>query len=689
MKIVKKGRAVPLRSVNTINRDISWLAFNERVLQEAADVSNPLIERFRFLGIYSNNLDEFFRVRVGNVKRLIHRGEKSVPYFKGSPKDLLDKIKLIVLDQQVVFENTFKQLCGDLALEGQVFWETDKLSVEQRRFLWDYFQNEVLHEIVPVILSKTVPFPKLRDKAVYLAVRISSQFKRDYALIEIPGHVQRFVQFPNEYGAGVLWIDDLIRLHLDSIFTLNQKHQLEAYTFKFTRDADLFLDDDVSVSLEEKMVKGLKNRKKGNPVRFVHDSSMPFDLLEFLIIKMNLGRDVNIIPGGKYHNFKDLIQFPDFNKSKLVFEPFASRIHPAVHGKKRMFNALLKEEILLHFPFDSFNTIVDLLRESAIDPKVKSIKINVYRLANRSQIMNALINAKRNGKHVLVVMELQARFDEEHNLFWARRLKEEGIQVLVGDENRKIHSKLLLIHRVENGISRFLSYIGTGNFNESTSTRYTDLGFITPNLRIAREVEKVFEMYSNPLLAPKFKFLLVSPLNQRIRLKELIKTEIRNAEQGIRAGISLKINNLTDQELVDLLLKASRSGVKVRLIVRGMCVIVSSSKDPLTNLEIISVVDRFLEHTRFVVFENNGNPRFLLSSADWMTRNMDFRFEVGVEIFSKKIQKELRELFETYWNANSKTRILTHKKKLNTPRKVDEDSLSAQQYLMQKNKSSD
>lgn len=641
-----------------INRELSWLSFNERVLQEAADENVPLVERMRFLGIYSSNMDEFYRVRVANIKRMIDLQDKKVEGFKGTPSELYDAIRTVVIKQQRVFEATYKELVHLFSKEGIYHIDDTNVSDEQRFELTSYFKNDVIHDVVPIIIDKKTVLPRLRDKAIYLAVRMEWDKKQKvrYALVEIPSSIPRFYTMKLEDGNGIILLDDILRLNLALLFPIFTFDTIEAYTFKFTRDAELNLDDDVSISFIDKMEKSIKMRKKGAPVRLVYDHRMPEDLLEVLRIQLNLKAGSNIIPGGKYHNFKDFMKFPSFGRNDLIYPPALPAQHIKLEGKKSLIKQILNEDVLLHFPYQKFDYVVDLLREAAIDPKVQSIKINVYRVAHQSQVMNALINAVSNGKEVTVVLELQARFDEENNLYWAERLKEYGAKVVYGYQGLKIHSKLIQIRRVSNKIEQLITYIGTGNFNESTARVYTDLGLLTAERRIGLEVGHVFEVMEQTLHRHQFRYLLVSPLNSRRKITQLIQNEIRNAEKGKSAYIKLKINNLVDVKLIDKLYEASQVGVKIDLLVRGVCCLIPGQKHKSENIKVRSIVDRFLEHARFMIFQNDEEPLYFISSADWMERNLDKRIEVGVPVLNPSIQRELEYIFEMQWNDNVKSR---------------------------------
>lgn len=648
------------------NRELSWLAFNARVLQEAMDIRVPLIERMRFLGIYSNNMDEFFRVRVANIRRMILIKDKNVEGFDGTPKELLEKIRTVVLVQQKQFEEAYHIIISELAKEGIVQLDENHLDENQLSELYDFFNIKLKHEIVPIILDPKTPFPGLKDHAVYLAVKMTNSIngKIQFAVIQIPHEFPRFYRLNGTDKKYFILMDDIIRIHLKQIFSIFYFDSIEAHTFKFTRDAELNLDDDISGSFIEKIEKSVKNRKKGEPVRFVYDQQMPKDILNYLLKSLNLKSAMNVIPGGKYHKFKDFTSFPNFERNDFLYEPRPSHAHPELEDKRSLLKVILEKDVMLHFPYQRFDYVVDLLREAAIDPKVHSIKINVYRVAYHSQVMNALMNAISNGKEVTVVMELQARFDEKNNLYWADRLKENGAKVLYGLPHLKIHSKLIQITRISKGKEQLISYIGTGNFNESTSRVYSDLGLLTSESTVSKEVKKVFHLIENHFERGLFRQLMVSPFNTRRKIMNLIENEINFAKKKKKAGlIRIKMNNLVDRKLIEKLYQASNAGVKIELIIRGICCLVPGVKNQSENIEVISIVDRYLEHARFMIFGNNGKPLYFLTSADWMERNLDKRIEVGCPVLSENLQRELDLIFNYQWRGNNKARIIDKKQK--------------------------
>jgi polyphosphate kinase len=664
-----------------INRELSWLSFNDRVLQEALDDKVPVVERMHFLGIYSNNMDEFYRVRVANIRRMIALKKQKVDGFEGTSAELYQEIRDVVIEQQQKFELAYKRILRALAKEKIHHTDEKRITITQKKELSVYFHEQLKHAIFPIILDKKNSFPKLRDYAIYLAVKIvEKKNKIRYALIQIPTDYSRFYQLRKGDNIRIILIDDIIRLYLKEIFSIFEPVEIEAYTFKFTRDAELDLDDDLTLSFIEKIEKSLKQRKKGIPVRFVYDEKMPEDLLTYLLQALNLKAGINTISGGRYHNFKDFISFPDFGRPEFVYPKQLPCKVPQFERGKSIIETILKEDVLLHFPYQRFSYIVDLLREAAIDPKVKEIKINIYRVASKSEIMNALMSAVFNGKLVTVIFELQARFDEENNLYWSDRLKEFGAKVIYGFPNLKVHSKLLQIKRIKDSKEQFITYIGTGNFNEKSARIYSDFALLTARTEVSNEVKKVFRLLENHTEPVSFRKLLVSPFNAKHRLIALIDREILAARKGKKAGIKIKLNNLTDQTMINKLYQASQAGVKIDMIIRGICCLIPGKKDLSENIKVISIVDRYLEHARFLKFENSGKPEYFITSADFMERNLDKRIEVGVLVESPSVQNELDLIFNYQWSGSVKARLITADFK-NQYRRTDIPTFHAQLEL--------
>ncbi len=650
------------------NKELSWLSFNERVLQESLDTSNPLIERIRFLGIYSNNLDEFFRVKVANIKRLIEINKTKISGFNGTPKQLLKEIEKMVLKQQQTFELSYQKILSELK-EKHIYQATEKhLKGNEIEFVKTFFQEKIRPQIVPLMLSDKLEFPQLNDDAIYLAIKMTDYEKTKirYALIEIPKSIKRFIVLPHEPNAlkKVILLDDIIRYNLKDIFYIFNFDNIEAFTFKITRDAELDFDMDISKSFYQKMKKSVAQRKEGAPVRMVYDASMPIDLLTYLIKNLKLTAGENIIPGGRYHNFKDFMSFPDFGDKSLIYKPIKPVKHFDLKNENQsVIKTILEKDILLNYPFQQFKHLVNLLQEAAIDPKVISIKINLYRVASNSQIINALINASKNGKKVSVIIELLARFDEENNLKWAKHLEDNGVLVMFGVKNLKVHSKLILIKRKSGNSTKSIAHIGTGNFHEKTANIYTDFSLLTSNDNLTKEVDKVFKIFKNNFDRSLFRDLIVSPFNSRRKIVTLIDKEIKNANNDEDAYILIKLNNLVDTKLIKKLYEASNAGVKIKCIIRGMCALVPGVEGQSENIEVRSIVGRFLEHTRLFIFANAGDEQYYISSADWMTRNIERRIEVATPIFDESIQKDIKHLFDLQWKDNVKARVIDQHQK--------------------------
>lgn len=642
-----------------IPKEISWLSFNERVLQEAENKETPLLERFKFLGIYSNNLDEYFRVRVAGLKRLSLLSSKSKEILGYSPKATLKTIHEIVLSHNEKFEKIYSGLLHELAKHNTHIINEKQLNHEQAEFVRTFFHKEVRTRLMPFLIEKESTLPNLTDDAIYLAIHLSSSDKKRYALLEIPTNVlPRFVVLPekddNKY---IIFLDDIIRFGLKEIFFIFDFDEISAYTIKLTKDAELDIVDDISESYIEKLSKSLQMRKRGTPVRFIYDRTIPADLLKMITKKLNFGPDDVIIPSNRYHNFKDFMNFPNPGRKKLFNEPLLPIPHNDILPGKSILSVIKKKDIMLFFPFHPFDHFIDLLREASIDPYVTSIQITLYRLARNSSVINALLNAVRNGKSVTTVVELQARFDEEANILWGNKLREEGVKVIYGVPGLKVHSKLCLITRTKSNITQRYAAVGTGNFNEDTARVYTDLLLLTTDKKITNEVFKAFNFFSVNYKKDNFYHLVLSPFFLRNKIILLIENEIKNAKEGKKAYIYMKLNNLTDNEIIDNLYEASRAGVKIKLIVRGMLSLIPGIKKLSEKIEAIGIVDRMLEHSRFFIFCDGGNDQTFISSADLMTRNLDHRIEVTCPIFDNTIKCKIRKVFDIQWGDNVKARL--------------------------------
>ncbi|MEN9638470.1 MAG: hypothetical protein RLZZ262_338, partial [Bacteroidota bacterium] len=645
-----------------VNRELAWLSFNERVMQEAEDVSVPLIERMRFLGIFSSNLDEFFKVRVATLRRAIGVKGRDFDPLNFDPKISLNQIHDKVLQLQQRFDRTFVDIKKQLTREGIHFVNEDQLDNAQKLFVDEYFETHVRPHLVPIMLHGRGQFPSLNDSRIYLAIVLGYKDRSEanqFALIELPEVLPRFVQLPGRSGRKcVIFLDDIIRYRIRRIFHIFEFDRSECYSIKFTRDAELDIDDDVSRGVLEKMTRGLSQRKKGLYVRFNYDQSMPDNLLNFILKRIKMKDQGNIIPGGRYHNKRDLTKFPDFGRMDLCFPSFRSTIHTQLQGQRSYFEAIQAKDVLLFYPYHSFSSVIDILREAAIDPKVRTSRVNLYRVANNSHVVNALINAAKNGKRVIIIIELQARFDEENNIRVTRQLQEAGVRVIPGVQGLKVHSKLILISRRDGNETQRLVHIGTGNFNEQTAKLYGDISLLTCREEICNEVKKIFDFFDSNYQRSSFRHLLVSPFNARRRLMDLISDEMENASRGLPAGITIKINNLVDTGMIRKLYEASEAGVKVRLIIRGISSLLPKVKGLSDNIEVISIVGRFLEHARVMAFHNNGNPLVYIGSADWMTRNLDHRVEVAVPILDENCKAEILNYLEIQWTHIAKSRVV-------------------------------
>ncbi len=641
--------------VPTLPREIAWLHFNDRVLREADDDSVPLVGRMRFLGIFSANLDEFFRVRVATLKRLAMMRKTLSGH---DPRKVLKQIQDLVLEQTARYEEIYAKLLTSLRQAGISILNEQDLDKRQQQHVRAFFYEEVRPRLVPLMLESFKNFPAIKDENVNLAVslQLEGEARRQrYALIELPPDLPRFIELPAQGRRQCLmFLDDVVRFGLRYIFSIFDVESVEAYAIKLTRDSEIDIEEDFSESYLERIHESLRKRKKGAPVRFVYDATIPKGLLNFFIKGLHLSQMDAFIPGSRYHNFKDLIRFPDLGRKDLNLRYPQPIAHPQLHGAHSLLSVIARSDVLLHFPYHPFSTFIDVLREAAIDPDVREIKLTVYRASAHSHTLNTLINAARNGKRVTVVLEPQARFDEESNINWANKLSEEGVRVILGVRGLKIHAKLCLILRQEDHRTARTAAIGTGNFNEATARTYCDHLLLTCDPQLTREVEGIFEYLEGPFRIPNFKHIIFSPFYTRKRLLRLIAREIDEARAGKEAYIHAKLNNLDDAAIIQRLYQAGQAGVRVRLIVRGMCALIPGAAQLSENIEAIRIVDQYLEHSRLFVFASGGEPRVFISSSDWMVRNFDRRVEVTCPIFDRRLQKELRDTFDLLWNDNVK-----------------------------------
>lgn len=680
----------------TIARDISWLSFNARVLQEAADQSVPLRERIRFLGIFSNNMDEFFRVRVATLKRMIQLGNKANMHLENDPQQIIDEIQMTVLNQQGEFNRIWEEVMKELN-EQKIFLRTEKeLNAEQQNFVRNYYEEEVSSDIIPLMIESIPEFPTLRDKSIYLAVvmwKKESALKKKYALIEVPSRtLGRFsiLPSPKPDESHIILLEDVIRFNLPDIFSYFGYDQYQSHIFKVTRDAEIDIDEDISTNIIQKIEKGIKNRRKGKPVRFVYDREMDPGLLEYLIRRLNLSKRDNLIPGGRIHNFRHFMDFPEqvFKEKRHRKKPFD---HPLL-TERRVSDVILEKDVMLHFPYHSFLPLIDLIREAAFDPDVTTIKITCYRLAPQSKIVNALINAVRNGKEVVVMLELRARFEEEANIEWKNRLEEEGAKVLIEIPDMKVHSKICVIRKkTKDNNSILYGFVSTGNLNEKTAKLYGDHCLLTSNQKIMADVNKIFNYLEQPKTGINFlkdcRVIIPSPSIVKKEMMNLVDEEIKQARKKKPAAITLKMNSLSDLDMIQKLYEAARAGVQLKLIIRGIFCMLSEHKKFEKPIRAISIVDEYLEHARVWVFHNKGKEKVYISSADWMLRNMEHRVEATCPIWNEELQQELKDILNIQLQDNVKARWLDNELSndyVHTTKKKIRSQVETYNYLYKK-----
>jgi polyphosphate kinase len=644
-----------------VNREISWLQFNARVLQEASDETVPLIERLRFLGIFSNNLDEFFKVRYATVKRIVEAGKGGKSELGGiKAKELLEIITQIVIKQQSESLEVLEIIHKRLKKENIFIIDETHIDNNQHDFIKDYFVKTVSPALVTIILNDSVVLPNLKDSAAYLAVRmVLDSDKKQFALIEIPKSIERFVELPKQGDKSyIIMIDDLLRHCLSDIFNVFSYKSISAHMIKITRDGELDFESDLSKSFIEKISDSVKHRQLGEPVRFVYDKKIHKETLKYLMSKMGIDETDSIIPGGRYHNRRDYLGFPSLGRTDLMYDKIEALPIKGLSLHDSIFEYIAKKDYLLHAPYQTFSYIVKFLREAALDPNVKTLKITIYRLAEISHIASSLINAAINGKSVTVSIELQARFDEQANINYAQQMEDEGVRLIFGVKGLKVHSKMCVIEREEGRKLKRYGFISTGNFNESTATIYTDYTLFTCNQKILKDVNKIFSFFDINYKIFRYKHLIVSPHYTQKAVFKLIDNEIQHVKDGNVGLIRLKMNSISSYTMIDKLYEASRAGVKIQMIVRGICCLIPGVKGMSENIEVISVIDKFLEHSRVYIFGNNGDTKLYISSADWMTRNIENRVEVSCPIYDEDIKKEIIETFNISWSDNVKARLL-------------------------------
>lgn len=631
-----------------VERDISWMYFNQRILLEASRPEVPLLERLTFLGIYSNNLDEFFRVRVATLNRIVEYADKNIQKERETAARTLKLIGKLNNRFYEQFEENFTSLLEELRKENINVINETEMNDEQKAFITSFYSHKLNGSTNPVYLNTTRPPDDQTDEEIYLAIRLLRKDdagrvrEKDYAVIELPtGEFGRFIQLPESDGRTYLmFLDDVVRYCLPMIFIGMKYTDYDAYTFKFTKDAEMEIDSDLRTGVLQKISKGVKSRKKGEPTRFVYDEQMPKDLLKKLVDRLNIDKSDTRVAGGRYHNFKDLMKFPVCGRNDLKYPEWEPIFKTELNGKESLLAVIRRKDRSLHYPYHSFDSFIRVLREAAISKEVKSIKTTLYRLAKNSKVIKALICAAKNGKKVTVVIELLARFDEASNINWSKKMQDAGIHVIFGVEGLKIHSKLVHIGTRHGDIA----CISTGNFHEGNASMYTDYTIMTAHRPIVREVNAVFDFIEKPYSPFNFKELLVSPNDMRKRLIALINKEIKNKEQGKEAYILAKVNHITDRVLIERLYAASAAGVKVELVVRGNCSLVTGVPGVSENIHINGIIDRYLEHSRIFIFANGGEERCYIGSADWMPRNLDNRIEVLTPVYDKEIQADLKQI---------------------------------------------
>lgn len=678
------------------NRELSWLKFNARVLQEAEDETTPLIERLRFLGIFSNNLDEFFKVRYATVKRIAEAGKGGRSFLGGiTAKDLLEEITQTVINQQKTSLRILSDIENKLQDENIFMVDETEVTEAQSAFISEYFIRKVSPALVTIMIGELEQFPTLKDSAAYLAVKMKMskedetfKSKFNYALIEIPRSIDRFVVLPNDGEKQfIIILDDLIRYCLNNIFSIFKYDSISAHMIKITRDAELDLDSDLSRSFIEKISKSVKNRSVGDPVRFVYDKRIDKETLRYLMEKMGVDDTDSIIPGGRYHNRRDYMDFPRLGRPDLQYDKIEPLRIKGLSLQGSLFHKIAEKDYLLYAPYQTFSYVVKFLREAALDPKVKSLKITIYRLAEVSHIASSLINAVKNGKEVTVQIELQARFDEAANIKYAEQMQSEGVRLIFGVAGLKVHCKACLVERIEGDKLKRYAFVSTGNFNESTARIYTDYTLFTANQKICKEINKVFDFFEVNYKIKKYQHLIVSPHYTRNTIYNLIESEIENHRLGLPSGIKLKLNSLSDFKMIDKLYEASRAGVKIQMIIRGICCLIPGVKGMSENIEVISIIDKFLEHPRLYIFENGGEQKMYISSADFMGRNLDNRVEISCPIYDEDIKAEINDTFSICWNDNVKARVIS-KKQDNAYRKNKKEKIRSQfktyEYYQQK-----
>ncbi len=666
------------KKFNFLNRELSWLNFNERVLEEASDKTVPLIERLRFLGIFSNNLDEFFQVRFASVKRISQSGKSGKKVLGGiEAKELLKSITNKVINLQQKSNTILSNIENELKKEKIYFINENQIKPNQVQYLTDYFLEKVNPSLVTVILKDE--YQDFTDNKTFLAIKMELNLETNidmrqnkiYAFIELPKKLDRFIVLPIEENGiqFIMMLDDLIRLHFHLIFSMFDYKEIDAHMFKITRDGELDIEENFGKSYAEKIMNSVRDRIFADPVRLVHDKNIDSTTLQKVMDKLEIRSKKSLIPGGRYHRRADYMKFPSLNRKDLMYKKSIPLAVKNLGLERNIIQAVSKKDYLIYTPYHSFSYLIKFLREAALDPNVKTIKITLYRLAKYSQVVSSLVNAVKNGKKVVVYVEFQARFDEENNINIADRLEKSGVQIIMGVRGLKVHSKICLVSRNEEGDIKKYGFVSTGNFNEYTAKIYTDYTLFTSNQKILKDVSKVFNFLEVNYEFKKYKHLIVSPHYTYQRLTELIDNEIKNKSLGRKSKIRLKLNSITNYKIISKLYEASNAGVKIEMIVRGVCCLIPGIKDMSENIKVISVVDKYLEHPRVYIFENAGKPKIYISSADWMTRNFENRIEVSCPIYDTELKNQILDIFKISWNDNVKSRLINGSKERNLSKK--------------------
>ncbi len=620
-----------------VERDVSWMYFNHRILQEAKKEYVPLLERLSFLGIYSNNLDEFFRVRVASLNRMLDRklSKDTEQQIKKSLKTINKLNESFSQEYTEAVDTVFREL----EVHKVRLLTEDQLNEEQQKFLTQYFFDKLNGAVTPIWLNEIDDLSVLEDNRIYLIVEKKEQDKKRYAIVRVPDRTYgRWVKIPSSDGFdNIMYLDDVVRFCLPLVFLGFKESTYRAYSFKFTKDAEMEMDNDADFGTMEKIALGVISRKKGDAVRLIYDREMPKELQKKLRERLNTKELDTSLAGGRYQNHKDVMSFPDCGHKELKYEKWTPLMKPEFLSNESILDQIREKDRFIHVPYHDFNGYIRLLREAALKPEVKAIKTTLYRLAKDSKVVKTLITAARNGKKVTAVVELLARFDEESNIKWSKRMQEEGVNVIFGVEGLKIHSKLLYIETKKGNIA----CVGTGNFHEGNAKVYTDYLMMTARPKIVGEVAKVFNFIDRPFSPFRFNELLVSPNSMKSRILRLLDNEIKNANEGKEAWVKMKINHITDTDMVAKLYQASKAGVKIDILIRGNCSLIPGIAKVSENIRCIGIIDRYLEHSRILIFANGGKPKYYIGSADWMPRNLLNRIEVLAPVYDEDMQADL------------------------------------------------